>query len=91
MLIGTWKNFEDLEESLTLEELDELLKAIYNKENRGNQFVAAVNGIEMKSEAVDNFEVVKERAHRRLMEEAAEKEGIDADLFTLKALGFGVD
>lgn len=92
MTIGTWKSFEDLEEHLTLQELDELLQAMYNKESRRNQFAASLKGIELKAPEQENlYEKVKERAHKRLMKERAETTGKDELSFTLGALGFGVD
>jgi hypothetical protein len=89
MLLGAWKNIEELEETLTLDELQAILKAQYEKEFRHHQFLAALKGHKMdgskdkpKSDTKSKFEEIKARAEARLAgktEEQAEFEffGID--------------
>lgn len=45
MLLGIYKSFEDLEESLTMDELNLILKAEQAKEDRLFRVLAAVNGV----------------------------------------------
>lgn len=45
MLLGIYKSFEELEENLTIEELNLILKADAQKEDRNHRFFAAINGI----------------------------------------------
>ena len=47
-MLGRWKNYEDLEESLTLEELTLTVESIRDKEKRHNEFMAAINNIELE-------------------------------------------
>lgn len=45
MLMGIYKSFEELEENLTMEELNLILKADAAKEERTFRVLAAVNGV----------------------------------------------
>ena len=54
-LLGHWKNFDELESSLSVEELSAILDASREKEKRGNKFLAAINGVELEEE--ENKEV----------------------------------
>lgn len=45
---GSWKNFHDLEDSLTLEELAELFDIAVEKQNRFAKLLAAMNGVELE-------------------------------------------
>lgn len=71
-LLGHWKNFQDLEESLSLDELMATLKAIRDREHRQNKFVAAMQGIDIdehsKKESMER--VVEEM---RKIEEASQE------------------
>lgn len=49
-LLGHWKNFDELESSLSVEELSAILDASREKEKRGNKFLAAINGVELDEE-----------------------------------------
>lgn len=51
---GAWKNFHDLEDSLTLEELSELYDIAVEKQNRLFQVLAKVNGIDVEEETSVN-------------------------------------
>lgn len=44
---GAWKNFHDLEDSLTLEELGELYDIAVEKQNRFIQMMAAIQGVDL--------------------------------------------
>jgi hypothetical protein len=46
-LLGHWKNFDELESSLSIDELNALLKASRDKEEREMKFFAAINGVEL--------------------------------------------
>lgn len=54
-LLGHWRNFDELESSLSVEELSAILDASREKEKRGNKFLAAINGVELEEE--ENKEV----------------------------------
>lgn len=42
--LGIYRNYDELEESLSLEELMETYKAIFEREHRHNKFLAALQG-----------------------------------------------
>lgn len=46
--MGHWKNYDDLESSLCVEELLKTIKAIHERENRNNKFQAAIQGIDLE-------------------------------------------
>ena len=60
-LLGHWKNFADLEEKLSLPELQAILEAAREKEHRRNKFAAALKGVNLDGDA-------KEENQRRLDE-----------------------
>lgn len=70
LLIGTWKNIEDLEDHLTLEELELIVKSSREKEHRMMKFYAAFKGVDLdegsKEEAAEVFARAQRRAEARL-------------------------
>lgn len=48
-MLGHWKDYEELEESLSMPELTATLKAMYKTEERKNKFAAALQGVDMGS------------------------------------------
>ncbi len=67
MLTGMFKTFEELEESITVEELHNLVEAQHDREYRGWKFQAGLKGIDLEAEANGSkFEEVKKRAEARL-------------------------
>lgn len=87
LINGHWKNFDDLEESLTLPELYELYGAIKDREYREMKVVAAMNGVDIEEdskEKVKSFEDVKREAE-------AKRAGFkNADDFALAQIGIEV-
>lgn len=57
-LLGHWKNYEDLEESLSIEELTATLDAMRKKEERDQRFHAALQGIEIGDSSKDQFDEI---------------------------------
>jgi hypothetical protein len=47
MLLGIWKNIEDLEENLTLEELELVVNSSRKKEERHYRILASLKGIKL--------------------------------------------
>jgi len=70
MLLGIWKNIEELEESINLDELRVILKASNEREMRHNRFMAAIQGIDIdkddEAESQEAFERAQRRAEARL-------------------------
>lgn len=75
LLLGVWRNVEDLEESLSLPELQAILEASREKEHREHTFMAALKGIDLnegvKDNVQDRFDAVQRRAETKLMGETA--------------------
>jgi hypothetical protein len=87
MLLGIWKNVEELELSITLNELEMILDAAREQEHRRNKFAAALKGIDIdaasQEESRDAFERVRARANARLNggnPEHAEYEAMGIDI-----------
>ena len=45
--MGHWKNYDELESSLTVEELQATLESMRQRENRQHRFHAALQGIDL--------------------------------------------
>lgn len=67
-LHGNWKNFDEMEEEISLPELKALLNAIREKERREQKFAAALKGVDLDEDQPknDKFEEVKQRVNKRL-------------------------
>ena len=66
-MLGIWKNFEDLEDSLSMPELTEFLVAKHRKEHSERQFLAAMQGqdigdFQTTGKKQSTFEDIKARA-----------------------------
>ncbi len=64
-MLGIWKNVADLEESLSLPELEAILTASREKEEREHRFMAALKGIDLDEGAKDSAQEAFERSQRR--------------------------
>ena len=73
-LLGHWKDYEELESSLSMPELAATLKAMYESERRRQKFMAALQGVnldgeteqEEQSQTVPSVDEIKARAVARL-------------------------
>jgi phage gp36-like protein len=87
MLLGIYKNVEELEESLSLEELEAILVASRDKEHERMKFQAALKGVnldDVDDDEGDRFELTKAKAEAILAGKSAEEAeydffGIDID------------
>lgn len=79
---GAWKNFEEIEENLSIPELEAILAAFRDQERRRFKLQAALKGIDIDKEEQDSdskFEEVKRRVEAKLTgktEEQVEFENI---------------
>lgn len=74
--MGVWKNVEDLEMNINLDELEAILAAGRDREMRHNKFMAAIQGIDL--DAADNdsqskFDEIKQRAEAKLKGKSVEE------------------
>jgi hypothetical protein len=73
-LLGHWKDYEELESSLSMPELAATLKAIYEAERRRQKFMAALQGIDIDENSeepeeesrIPSVEEIQARAVARL-------------------------
>lgn len=91
MLSGNWKNFEELEETITLSELEQIVLALRKKEHRQNKFAAALKNIDIGDYGDSSNETVEEVMHRAQVRAAARLNDMDPAEYELKSLGFGID
>ena len=88
MLLGIWKNIEELEENIGLEELKLIIDSSREKSERDQRFLAAINGIDLDKDAggsaQDKFDEVQRRVEAKLS-------GIDKETYELNELGMDVE
>lgn len=78
MLLGIYKSYDELEDHLTIAELNHLLKANAKKEERLHRVLAAVNGIKWDSDETtetgeDAMERIKKQAEALAMGKSVEE------------------
>ena len=67
MLLGIWKNVEELEEKISLDELNAILTAHHNQVRNQQRFTAALKGIDIdENDNEERFEKAKRRAQAKL-------------------------
>jgi hypothetical protein len=92
MLTGNWTNFEELENNLTLTELEFMVMASRKKEHRHNKFIAAMKGVDIgEYDKQEEKETVEDITHRTKIRAAARLRGMNPEEYELRSLGFGVD
>jgi triosephosphate isomerase len=89
-IAGNWKNYDELEEQLSLPELLETRKAVHDQERRHNVFMASLKGIDLEKEERASDEVVD-----RVRQRVAERLGKTGDITELQGkaaekMGFGI-
>jgi hypothetical protein len=80
-MLGQWRNYDDLEECLTLDELTVTFNALVERDNRNMEFQARLQGVEMADEPESTKEgeqqgdglTFQERYAMRLAEERAKR------------------
>ena len=93
MLIGKWRNFEELENDLTMPELTELLSAKIDYDDNQRKFLAALQGVDLNQEekksSAPSFDDIKARVFSRGQAQDA------SDIISLQGInaqqaGFGI-
>jgi hypothetical protein len=85
LLLGIWKNVEELEEYLTVEELEAMYTAIREKEYRHFKMLAAVQGIDLDENKSEENQLTVEDVKARL---AAKQAGKSEEQWEVEELGF---
>ncbi len=68
-LLGHWKNFDEIEENLNLDELQTILEASREQEYNRQKFAAALKGVDLdenSGKSDSSFDDVKRRAQSKL-------------------------
>jgi hypothetical protein len=94
-LSGRWKNFEELEENLSMPELIQLLKSISKKEDDNRRFLASLQGINLGEDEAEE----DEKLHPTFEEIQMRAQGINGiknDVIALRgnaaaSKGFGIN
>jgi hypothetical protein len=83
--LGHWKNFEEIEENLTIKELEVILDASRKQEYARQKFAAALKGVDLDEGKSDTptFEDIKRRAE-------AKNRGISEEQLEFADIGIAV-
>lgn len=65
MLLGIWKNIAELEEHVSLPEMEAILKASHERERRQHAFAAALKGINLDEQDNEDANSTVERLQAR--------------------------
>jgi len=63
--LGTWRNYQDLEESLSMPELLQTIESMQEKERQDKIFLASLQGVDLRDEQEEKgptFEDIRLRA-----------------------------
>ena len=88
--MGNWKNVEELEEYITLDELEHIIKAIRDKEERANRFTAALKGIDL-DEGAGNVEGAQDKIEEIKRRIQAKSEGKSAEQIEMREFGLDME
>lgn len=84
-MLGIWKDFEEMEMTLTMEELNHILAAKSRQDMRNWKFQASLKGINLDDEEETGLTV-----EDKMREMEARNLGIDKDTFDLQEIGIAV-
>lgn len=77
MLLGIYKNIEELEDSICLEEVEAILTAYHQRQYDDRRFAAGLKGVDLdeisNEESESDFETIKARAEARLAGRSTEE------------------
>lgn len=88
MLLGIWKNVEELEENINIDELRAILEAAQRREHRKNKFMAALKGIDLDSQSNES---AREAFERVKLSALAKSQGKTTDEIEFNALGIDIE
>ena len=86
-MLGIWDNFEEMEEKITFEELEAILKAKSDNDFRHWKFQASLKGIDLDSEQGEETITVEDK----IQEIKARQAGMDEDTYALSQLGIAFE
>jgi hypothetical protein len=86
-MLGIWKNFEEIEENLTLAELEKLLEVKREQDYSDKKFAAALKGVNLDDNddnEATTFEDIKRRAE-------AKTKGVSPERLEFAEIGIGLE
>lgn len=86
-MLGIWKNFEEIEENLTIAELEKLLEVKRDQDWQNKKFSAALKGIDLDEpgdKEAPTFDDIKRRAEAKV-------KGVSADALEFAEIGIGIE
>ena len=84
-LIGRWNNFDELEDNLTLDELNAILETQSELDMNNKRFAASLKGINLDEySSNDRFEEIERRA-------LAKARGMSKEKFELESFGISLE
>lgn len=87
-MLGRWKNIDELEECLSLPELDLVLSYKRKQDQQDKKFMAAIQGIDLDKHMEDDVQSrIDAIKHRVAVQLAGSEEALEQE--ELSALGFG--
>ena len=87
-LLGHWKNYSELEENLSIEELEATLSAFRETKREDRKFAAALKGIDIEK---DSSGSVEERFEKVQLRAASRITGKSEDELTLGKIGIQIE
>jgi hypothetical protein len=84
--VGAWKNFDELEESISLVELNGIINAIRKDMKDTRYFLAALQGVDLDKYSENSVEEKRKEIERRAMEKLVGYEKMEQQEFA----GFGL-
>lgn len=93
-MLGRWKNFDELEELLTLKELEAIIEALREQKQSDQRFAAALQGVNLnENEGEETGDAIVRKAEAEIARRTGKTpDGVPEDLATLGSSkeGFGV-
>jgi len=89
-LLGNWKNYEELENSLSMPELIQTFKSIQKSESEKRKFLASIQGIDMGQEENENSTTFEDVQRRALGIEASADDVVSLQGSFASQAGFGI-
>ena len=72
MLLGNWRNIEEMEISLSLPELEQIIKMSRKVDELDKEFFAGINGVDIRG--TSKFDEIKEKVKNKLNPVKTEKD-----------------
>lgn len=92
ILNGPWRNFDELEDNLSIPELNAIIEAIHDREFRLMKFQAGLKGIDIGgSGSGSKFEEIEQRAADRIAAENAKLAGTELEAAELASIGMAFE